>query len=483
AYYNRGITYLKKGDYDKVIEDCNKAIELKSDNAAAYFMRGIAYGVKGDYDKAIEDYTKAIELKPDFAETYYRLIALCENENAKYIDTVIRILENNKKHFKINIVYAMSQYKNIDRIISKLLDIDYDDYFYQTLNKDKKTDKNSKEYNCYKEIYLFSIKIMQLLHVRNNEETGNGFVHYTRKDIAETLLIKKKDEGKVSPFRLNSILTSNDPTEGEIVFDYLGLENKGTDRDYQAFIACFTFDSECLNQFRLYGKEEGQEATGVSLVFNKNFFAENPAQIVSKGMIKGQDDKTVTQAEKTTIDKYPLYRCVYIDPKTKQIITLGHKDDYTFFRSYSEINEVKQNEIREKIDNYKKDINEKLQAVRDEFEALKKYIDNAKTEHNIKDQIVCDLLINLRYLIKHIAFKEEQECRIVKVETLANHDKVKLEGDKMFIETQAIGRFIDKIFFAPNAAGMELFQEKLIYYGSKHITCYQCEHPIRIARQ
>jgi hypothetical protein len=77
--------------------------------------------------------------------------------------------------------------------------------------------------------------------------------------------------------------------------------------------------------------------------------------------------------------------------------------------------------------------------------------------------------------------KEEQECRIVKIEALANHAKVKLEGDKMFIETQAIGRFVDKTYFAPNASGMEVFQDKLIHYRQR-IPCYQCEHPIRVTK-
>ena len=39
-------------------------------NAEAYYNRGIAYGDKGEYDKAIEDYSKAIELNPEYAEAY-----------------------------------------------------------------------------------------------------------------------------------------------------------------------------------------------------------------------------------------------------------------------------------------------------------------------------------------------------------------------------------------------------------------------------
>ncbi|MDR1112987.1 MAG: tetratricopeptide repeat protein [Bacteroidales bacterium] len=477
AYNYRGVAYRKKGDYDKAIEDYSKAIELEPDDAGAYYIRGSVYYEKGDHDKAIEDYNKSIELKPDYATAYNNLIELCQNGNCKYIETVAKVLNDNKNHFKIDIVYAISQYKNIDALVNKLWDIDYGDYFCLIL-KYNKIDKESAAYHNYKHIYLSSVKIMQLLHINNPEETVNGFAHYTRKDIAETLLIKK--EAQASPFRLNSILTSNDPTEGTVTFEYLDLESKDTERSYQAFTACFTFDPECLNQFRLYGKEQGQEATGVSLIFRKKFFAKAPTGMASESLMSGLDGKPVTRTKKYTRETYPLYRCVYIDPETKQIVALGHKDDYTFFRDNPEEDIAT---IQDKIKQYKNSIDGILQAVRTQFNELKDFI--KKNEKSINKETVCDLLINLRYLVKHIAFKEEQECRIVKVEALGNHEKVKLADDRMFfIDTEAIGRYIDKIYFAPYTAGMEFFQERLVYEGegSKHIRCYRCKHPIRVAK-
>jgi Flp pilus assembly protein TadD len=490
AYNNLGNAYNKKGEYDKAIKAYNKAIGLRSNYAGAYNGLGSAYYEKGEYGKAIEAYNKVIELKPDHAYAYYNLIHLCRKGkgNSKHIEKAAGILAKNKSHFKMDIAHIMSRYKNadIDDLINTLLDMDYDNYFRQTLHKYDRDDKNSNEYTVCKKIYLSSIKAMQLLHIGNYEETKYGFAHYTRKGIAEKLLIKDKENDKVSPFRLNSILTSNDPTEGTVAFKYLGLKNEETNRDYQAFIACFTFDPECLNQFRLYGKEQGQEATGVSMVFNEDFFAKAPTAMTYT--MSGQDDRNA-DIKNETEEKYSLYRCIYIDPETKQIIALGHKDNYTFFReelmekgekelSIGKEKEIR-NEIISKINDYKNKINGNLQAVQTEFDKLKGHIKKHKAK--IKEPLVCDLLINLRYLIKHIAFKEEQECRIVKVEALANHDKVKLEEDKMFIETKAIGHFINKMYFAPNAAGMEFFQEKLVYNGdgSNHIKCYLCQHPIR----
>jgi tetratricopeptide (TPR) repeat protein len=64
AYYNRGLAYADKKQYDKAIEDYNRAIELDPQYASAYRSRGSAYRIKKDYNEAVTDYDKAIELNP-----------------------------------------------------------------------------------------------------------------------------------------------------------------------------------------------------------------------------------------------------------------------------------------------------------------------------------------------------------------------------------------------------------------------------------
>jgi len=72
AYNNRGLAYAQgKGQYDKAISDCTKAIEINPSLAEAYNNRGLAYAQgKGQYDKAISDCTKAIEINPSLEEAY-----------------------------------------------------------------------------------------------------------------------------------------------------------------------------------------------------------------------------------------------------------------------------------------------------------------------------------------------------------------------------------------------------------------------------
>ncbi len=70
AYINRGITYRKKGQYDRAIADYDKAIKLNPKLAMAYNNRGTVYGNKGQYDRAIADFDKAIKLNPNYAAAY-----------------------------------------------------------------------------------------------------------------------------------------------------------------------------------------------------------------------------------------------------------------------------------------------------------------------------------------------------------------------------------------------------------------------------
>ena len=65
AYYNRGVAYYGKSDYQQAINDYTKAMNLRPNDTKAYNNRGVAYCDNGDYQQAITDHTKVIELKPN----------------------------------------------------------------------------------------------------------------------------------------------------------------------------------------------------------------------------------------------------------------------------------------------------------------------------------------------------------------------------------------------------------------------------------
>ena len=81
TYYNRGLAYANKREYDRAIQDYDRAIELDPDYAA-YNNRGSAYWHKGDYHRSIQDYDRAIALDPDNVLAYFNrgLSWLCLEE-------------------------------------------------------------------------------------------------------------------------------------------------------------------------------------------------------------------------------------------------------------------------------------------------------------------------------------------------------------------------------------------------------------------
>jgi len=70
AYNNRGIAYFGKGQEDRALSDFKKAIEINPRLAMAYSNRGLMYLGKGQEDQALSDFKKAIEINPRLAMAY-----------------------------------------------------------------------------------------------------------------------------------------------------------------------------------------------------------------------------------------------------------------------------------------------------------------------------------------------------------------------------------------------------------------------------
>jgi tetratricopeptide (TPR) repeat protein len=71
AYIGRGQHYYEKDDYDRAIEDFNRAMPYQpSYKQLAYGNRANAYAMKGDTDKAIDSYSVAISLDKNYSAAY-----------------------------------------------------------------------------------------------------------------------------------------------------------------------------------------------------------------------------------------------------------------------------------------------------------------------------------------------------------------------------------------------------------------------------
>jgi hypothetical protein len=142
---------------------------------------------------------------------------------------------------------------------------------------------------------------------------------------------------------------------------------------------------------------------------------------------------------------------------------VGHKEGYLFYRK----KDTKPNDARDTLLKYNKDIAEVLESVEKNMEVLKHLLEELGTDADWG--VIGELLVNLRYLCKHIAFKEEQECRIVRIHRLLikdkniKNEKIKNENPKQIYTEYdpKVSNHIEKIYFGPkfDEIEMELFKD------------------------
>ena len=326
------------------------------------------------------------------------------------------------------------------------------------------------------------LKSLQLI-----QKFESKVAHYTRPQIAFKLFGDEKNNKNPSNFRLNTIRGVNDPTEGLVLSNYWdqqGIPETTYTNDTATFVSCFTFNHDSLNQFRLYGKEGGREATGVSLVFNKEFFSEHSDTL--KHIVGASSDPSNKSGEnesdepgkpendnkKLLIDKSTLYRCIYLDPESGYW-TLAKRDKFTFYQTPEEVGESKEKwekyyglisekeECVEKYlfsekDNKNKSISSILKSIFTEDHSYNKC--NKYEKQKILEAIRF-ILLPLQYLVKHIAFQEEQECRIMYI-TQFRDEKIHSDREKqwMYVEyEEPVLPHIDKIYLSPGSAKYQDF--------------------------
>lgn len=309
--------------------------------------------------------------------------------------------------------------------------------------------------------------------------------HYTGVDTVNKLLCTNNKDRSSSSFRLNTINNVNDPSEGKLLNDYLnGVKGESFsapdfDENFHAFISCFTFNHDSLNQFRLYGKQDNKEASGVSLVFKKDFFQSdtllNGMSFVSPlnfTKVFGDSVKDIARLDisekdgnntsnKNKIDKKPVMRCIYIEPESDYVY-LAQRNCLTFYREFK----VEENPEQE-WNNYKKDIDIKTMKVKALLIKLKMIYRSLKAKHLSDFDCYYDFInktiLPLKYLIKHSAFQEEQECRMVYITSL-DRPEVQMDfGRFLYVEYEGnVKAHLDKIYIAPAATQYQPYLAKLL---------------------
>ena len=469
----------EKGEQEKAIA-AYEAIHREDDKetfALAQWNVGIIWAEKGEQEKEVAAY-KAI-----YREDSPKLFALAQwnlakvwADNGKWkksVNTLLNIKRSDSQHVYSRITEILlngfipeliKKGHRVGKFVNNIFERVKFDYRHDILKFIFKS----------KDIHLLKIldrvtEILNELKIENlaSEDFEKNIAHYTRPLIGFSLL-NPTEEKSSSKFRLSTIKGVNDPTEGTILKDFLNYGKK-TEDDLITFISCFTFNHDSLNQFRLYGKEKGQEASGISLVFERDKFFNQEVSAFNTLSYQNVPFKTEVFLDNKKIDekqgesnklnpilvsKLPLYRCIYLESYSDNkpfYLQLAQREELTFYREDERLTpSTRWKKYKEQIDQIESNVKMKLTEIKEEISKLSS---DEKT-HEILDKI----LLPLRYLVKHSAFKEEQECRIIYIANICD-DKIQMnpEQGQMYVEyEQDVKKAIHKIYLS---SGSEKYKD------------------------
>jgi Flp pilus assembly protein TadD len=129
-HFRQGNEFSQSGDFDKAVEEYQRALELEPENVDAMSNLGVAYYNLDQLAEAIEQYSKALELAPRDADIHSNLAAAhvqkyqqsgapaqLESALEEYTEAVE--LEPNlaEAHFGLGVVYLLLQ-RNDEAILA-----------------------------------------------------------------------------------------------------------------------------------------------------------------------------------------------------------------------------------------------------------------------------------------------------------------------------------------------------------------------------
>ena len=290
--------------------------------------------------------------------------------------------------------------------------------------------------------------ILAVLNIPPIELDSTPLAHYTSSIVCNKLF-GVVNENDSSPMRIGSSSYMNDPSEGKGLLELLSLqdlelENKADCSSHNAFFACFSSRVNDLNQFRLYGKEDGVEASGCCLVFNKNgnWLKEPDISAPFRSFMKNQGENSAEFKEadipNVECESLPLYQVTYIAYKDEYIteekckIWLGNSKFGICLKPIGENNEWHNFRI------------EKLE------EALQQLIDFFKVKDNVNDQNK-NALEYIRYLFKDFAFRDEEEFRVLKIAEIGSEEiKYCEKTQSIYLPYAYISNMVDEVILGTN---------------------------------
>ena len=324
--------------------------------------------------------------------------------------------------------------------------------------------------------------ILAVLNIPPMELGSIPLAHYTSPSVCERLFGIVSDEtndktndnypvdkSKVSPMRIGSSTYMNDPTEGEGLLELLNLqdlelENKADCPAYNAFFTCFSSRVNDLNQFRLYGKENGVEASGCCLVFNKSGdWLKEPDVSASFRSFTNKlnedfEESVETNGADSEDENLPLYQVAYI----------AYQDEYIAEEKCGKWLLNKNNQsFGIRLKPVGKNPSWHQFRIKKLEEALIGLIEKSNNISN-EDRKALEYI---RYLFKDFAFRDEEEFRLLKIEQIGS-DKIEYcETTKsVYLPYTDICDIVDEVILGTNyeKSGKERKAEAFQHLMRKH---------------
>ncbi|HHP7243029.1 MAG TPA: tetratricopeptide repeat protein [Cyclobacteriaceae bacterium] len=163
----RGLCYLNILDFDKALEDFNRALSMDSNNPDYYVNRGLTYMELDSTHMARLDFQKAIELQPDHQEALYNHSLLENKPLSQELFNESFPYSYSKRAYKF---FKSGEYQKALEDYNKALEIDPAnalDYNNRGLIKTKLKDLEGAILDFKKSIELNANLIKNYLHIGN----------------------------------------------------------------------------------------------------------------------------------------------------------------------------------------------------------------------------------------------------------------------------------------------------------------------------
>ena len=327
--------------------------------------------------------------------------------------------------------------------------------------------ENSSEIKNLLSIYQLVQKIKYQLGLKDEDKNQMlKFGHYTKGSTLQIMLNQegndKKDFSVSGKTRLYNANYMNDPEEGIVIEQILGLDRRDVLEPSSWFLMSFTNKTDDLAMWSQYG----DDAKGVCLVlrgddfsrftsFNdvswrqeKNFLEFSDKMYLLKSELNSGFEKSIFRSESensvdTVNDEGTEPNSVEKDSDSKG------NSDYLYRIAY--VKHTEENLTLERTELFEKSEIEELEKL---LNSLKEKLDIGSkiTEKNYQDAI-SECIEEIRYLFKSVDYKYENELRILRYANLdPSNDKIKIDKEsgigKLYVERENPIQ-IEEVIFGP----------------------------------